>query len=135
MATVVHAYDARDATFLTYIEGCMQVLVGLFVGFFMYRTRSYEWILVIGVIVRLIGYGVMLRLRGAENSTAELLVVQIIQGAGSAVVQTIVLVVAQIVVPRSELSQSTALQLLLIYLGNAIGSGGAGAIYTSSFKG
>lgn len=113
----------------------MQVLVGLFVGFFMYRTRSYEWILVIGVIVRLIGYGVMLRLRGAENSTAELLVVQIIQGAGSAVVQTIVLVVAQIVVPRSELSQSTALQLLLIYLGNAIGSGGAGAIYTSSFKG
>lgn len=132
--TVVHAYGARDATFLTYTAGCMQVLVGLFVGFFMYRTRSYKWILVIGVVVRLIGYGVMLRLRGAKNSTAELFVVQIIQGAGSGIVQTIVLVVAQIVVPRSELSQSTALQLLFIYLGNAIGSASAGAVYTSSFK-
>lgn len=133
-ATVVHAYGARDATFLTYTAGCMQVLVGLFVGYFMYRTRNYKWILVIGVLVRLIGYGVMLRLRGAENSTAELFIVQLIQGAGSGVVQTIVLVVAQVVVPRSELSQSTALQLLFIYLGNAVGSAGAGAVYTNTFK-
>lgn len=76
----------------------------------------------------------MLRLRGATNSTAELYIVQLIQGAGSGLVQTIVLVVAQVVVPRTELSQSTALELLMIYMGNALGSTAAGAIYTNSFQ-
>lgn len=101
----------------------------------MFKTRYYKWLLVIGLFIRLIGYGVMLRLRGATNSTAELYIVQLIQGAGSGLVQTIVLVVAQVVVPRTELSQSTALELLMIYMGNALGSTAAGAIYTNSFKG
>lgn len=132
---VVHAFSAREATFLTFTAGCMQVLTGLLTGVLMYKTRRYKWILVIGLFVRLIGYGVMPRLRGATNSTAELYFVQLIQGAGSGLVQTIVLVVAQIVVPRAELSQSTALELLFIYMGNALGSTAAGAIYTNSFEG
>ncbi|PPJ60790.1 hypothetical protein CBER1_02368 [Cercospora berteroae] len=99
----------------------------------MYKTRRYKWLLVIGVTVRLLGYGVMLRLRGANNSVAELFIVQLIQGFGSGIVLGIFLVVAQIVVPRSELSQSTALELLFIYMGNALGSTAAGAIYTNSF--
>lgn len=66
--------------------------------------------------------------------TAELYIVQLIQSVGSGLVQTIILVVAQIVVPRAELSQSTALELLFIYMGNALGSTAAGAIYTNSFK-
>ena len=53
-----------------------------------YKTRRYKWILAIGLFVRLSGYGVMLRLRGATNSTAELYIVQLIQGAGSGLVQT-----------------------------------------------
>lgn len=45
-ATVVHSYSARDATFLTFTAGCMQVLTGLVTGFLMYKTRRYKWILV-----------------------------------------------------------------------------------------
>lgn len=133
-ATVVHAYTARDATFLTFTAGCMQVLIGLLAGFLMFKTRKYKWLLVIGVIVRLVGYGVMLRLRGATNSTPELFIVQIIQGTGSGIILTTLIVIAQVVVPRIELSQSTALQLLIIYMGNAVGSTAAGAIYTNSLR-
>jgi hypothetical protein len=60
--------------------------------------------------------------------------VQIIQATGSGIVLTIVIVIAQIVVPRAELSRSTALQLLIIYLGNALGSTAADAIYTNSLR-
>lgn len=133
-ATVVHEFSARNATFLTYTAGCVQVLTGLGTGFLMYRSKRYKWLLLIGVVVRLIGYGLMMRLRGGNNSVAEIFVMQAIQGAGSGAVGTVVIVVAQIVVPRTELAQSTALVLLCIYLGNSIGSAIAGTIYTSLFR-
>ncbi|KIV84982.1 hypothetical protein PV11_00727 [Exophiala sideris] len=132
--TVVHDFSPRNATFLTYTAGCVQVLTGLATGFIMYRSRRYKWLLVLGVVVRLIGYGLMMRLRGASNSIAELFIMQIVQGAGSGAVGTVVIVVAQIVVPRSELAQATALELLFIYLGTSLGSSIAGTIYTSLFK-
>ena len=88
----------------------------------------------IGVFIRFIGYGIMLRLRGATNSTAELIIVQVIQGTGSGIILTILVVVVQVLVPRAELSQSTALQLLIIYMGNALRSTAAGAIYTNSLR-
>ncbi|KEF63827.1 uncharacterized protein A1O9_01805 [Exophiala aquamarina CBS 119918] len=133
-ATVVHDFSARNATFLTYTAGCVQVLTGLGTGFVMYRTKRYKFLLLLGIIVRLIGYGFMMRLRGANNSTAEIFIMQVIQGAGSGAVGTIVIVVAQVVVPREELAQATALELLFIYLGNSLGSAIAGTIYTSLFK-
>jgi MFS family permease len=133
-ATVVHDFSARNATLLTYTAGCVQVLTGLGTGYAMYQTKRYKFLLLLGIIIRLIGYGFMMRLRGANNSIAEIFVMQIIQGAGSGAVGTVVIVVAQIVVPREELAQVTALELLFIYLGNSLGSAIAGTIYTSLFK-
>ena len=134
-ATVVNLFSVREATFLTLTAGCMQIVSGIITGWIMLLTRRYKYVLVCGLIIRIVGYGVMVRLRGASNSMAELFVVQIIQGTGSGVVQTIVLVVAQIVVPHTELAPATALILLFVYLGNAIGSAVAGSIYTNSFAG
>jgi MFS family permease len=133
-STVVHDFSAREATFLTYTSGCFQVLAGLVTGYLMFRSRRYKWLLIIGVVIRLIGYGAMLRLRGSNNPTAELIIVQAIQGLGSGTVGTVVLVIAQIVVSKSELAQATALILLAIFMGQAIGSAVAGAIYTNLFK-
>jgi Na+/melibiose symporter-like transporter len=94
-STVVHNYSTRDATSLVNTAGCTQVIVGLLTGWLMYQTWKDKWILVIGVFVRLIGYGVMLRLRGSDNTTAELFVVQFIQGTGSGIIQTILLVICR----------------------------------------
>ncbi|EXJ73935.1 uncharacterized protein A1O5_02229 [Cladophialophora psammophila CBS 110553] len=75
-------------------------------GLLMYRSKRYKWLLLVGIVIRLIG------------------------GA----VGTVVIVVAQIVVSRAGLAHSTALELLCIYLGNSAGSAVAGTIYTSLFK-
>lgn len=133
-AVTVHGFSPRDATFLTFTAGCMQVLSGAIVGYLMYRFLRFKLFLVVGVMIRLIGYGTMLRLRGADNSAAELFAVQLIQGFGSGIILTIVLVMAQIVVTRKELAQSTALMLQFIYLGNALGSAVAGGIYTGLLR-
>ena len=77
----------------------------------------------------------MLRLRRVTNSTPELFIVQIVQETGTGTILTILIVNAQIVLPRTEVSQSTVLQLLIICMRHAIGSTAAGAIYTNSLRG
>lgn len=131
---VAHKYSIRDATFLVYTNGVMQCLVGIGVGWIMYRTKKYQWMMIAGAIIRLIGYGLMIRLRGANNSTAELFIVQLIQGTGSGVIQTIIIVSTQIVVPHTELAQISSLTLLTSFLGSSIGSTIAGGIYTNTFR-
>ena len=42
------------------------------------------------VVIRLVGYGVMIRLRGVNNSMVELSIVQLIHGIGSGVIQNAV---------------------------------------------
>ncbi|KAI0702931.1 major facilitator superfamily domain-containing protein [Cerioporus squamosus] len=132
---VAHDLSVRDATFLVYTNGVTQCLFGIVAGAIMYKTRRYKSLIIAGAVVRLVGYGVMIRLRGSDNSTAELFVVQLIQGIGSGFIQQIVVVAAQIVVPHAELAQVSALVLLTSFLGSAIGSCLAGGIYTNTFKG
>ncbi|OKL57386.1 hypothetical protein UA08_07410 [Talaromyces atroroseus] len=107
---------------------------GMLVGLVMYKTRSYKWILVGGAAIRMIGYGVMIRLRTNDSSTAELFVVQLIQGLGSGIIETVMIVAAQIVVPHAELAQVTALISLGAFLGDGIGSAIAGGIYTDTLR-
>lgn len=79
-----------------------------------------------GALIRLIGYALMIRLRGQSNPISELFIVQLIQGTGSGIVQTIIVVSTQIVVPHKELAQISALTLLMSFLGSSIGSTIAG---------
>ncbi|KAI9927049.1 hypothetical protein MW887_003430 [Aspergillus wentii] len=131
---VSHNFSPRDAQFLTYTNGVAQCLVGMLSGLLMYRFRSYKWIGVVGAIVRLVGYGVMVRLRSNDSSTAELFIVQLVQGVGSGVIETVNIVAAQIVVPHDELAQVTSLVMLGALLGNGIGSAIAGGIYTEELR-
>jgi MFS family permease len=131
---VSHNFSPRDAQFLNYTNSVMQALVGMGTGLLMYKMRSYKWIGVIGAAIRMVGYGVMVRLRTNESSVAELFIVQLIQGAGSGMIETIVIVAAQIAVSHAELAQVTSLILLGSYLGNGIGSAIAGAIYSNQLR-
>lgn len=104
----------RNATFLNYTNGVVQCLCGIIGGLIMWKTRSYKWLMVAGTVIKLIGFGLMVRLRGSSNSWAELFVVQAIQGVGSGLIEIIIIVGAQIVVPRVEQAQVTALVLLFL---------------------
>lgn len=76
----------------------------------------------------------MTRLRTNESTTFELFLVQVIQGAGSGIIETTMIVATQIVVPHAEVAQVTAMIAMSFHLGGGIGSAIAGGIYTSTFK-
>ncbi|KAK6379773.1 hypothetical protein LTS17_005846 [Exophiala oligosperma] len=133
-ATIVHNMGPRDATFLNYTNGVWQCLVGIVAGAIMYKTRRYKWLMVVGTAIKLLGFGLMIRLRGANNSLAELFIVQSIQGWGSGIIEIAIIVGAQVVVPHAEMAQVTALVLLCVFVGAAIGDSVAGGIYSDSFK-
>ncbi|TDZ39228.1 MFS siderochrome iron transporter C [Colletotrichum spinosum] len=133
-STIARGFAARDATFFQYINGSVQCAMGIIAGLAMAYTRRYKWLLICAAVIRMVGYGVMLRLRGAENSMAELFIVQVIQGLGSGIMQLSVLVPAQVVVPHREIAQVTALVICFSVIGGSIGSCIAGGIYTNTFK-
>ncbi|KAI1453228.1 MFS general substrate transporter [Annulohypoxylon moriforme] len=131
-ATVARGLDARDATFLTYTNGVTQCLSAIVVGILMAKTRRYKWVCVAGATIRLIGYGVMLRLRGSENSVAEIFIVQLIQGIGSGMVGSTLLIPAQIVVSHAEMPQMTALIVCFSSVGGSVGACISGGIYNGT---
>ncbi|KAI8959393.1 MFS general substrate transporter [Daldinia sp. FL1419] len=133
-ATVARGLDARDATFFTYTNGVMQCLVAIVAGLAIAKTKRYKWVCVLGAAVRLIGYGVMLRLRGSDNSVAEIFIVQLVQGIGSGMVGSTLLIPAQAVVSHAEMPQITALVVCFAFVGGSIGSCIAGGIYTSKIE-
>ncbi|KAJ9136590.1 Siderochrome-iron transporter [Pleurostoma richardsiae] len=132
--TIAHGFSARNDTFFVYTNGVVQCLVGILAGLVMAYTRRYKFLAITGAVIRTIGYGVMLRLRGADNSTAELFVVQAIQGIGSGIMQTTLLVPAQISVPHAQMAQITALVVCVSTVGSSVGACIAGGIYTNTLK-
>ncbi|EIN11465.1 MFS general substrate transporter [Punctularia strigosozonata HHB-11173 SS5] len=133
-SVVAHNYSARNATFLVYTNGVTQCLTGIVAGALMYRYRRYKPLAVAGALVRLVGYALMLRLRGTTNPASELFLVQLVQGVGSGFVQQVAVVAGQVAVPHEELAGVSALVLLSTFMGSAVGSCIAGGIYTGVFK-
>ncbi|KAI1125329.1 putative transporter [Nemania abortiva] len=133
-ATVSFNMSARDATFFNFTNGVTQCLAGILAGGIMFITGRYKWLVMGGAIVRLIGYGLMIRLRGQQASTAELFIQQLIQGIGSGIIHTSLLVPPQIVVPHNQIAQVLSLTLSFAVLGQSIGSAIAGGIYTNTLR-
>ncbi|KAI0844268.1 MFS general substrate transporter [Daldinia vernicosa] len=132
--TVARGLNARDATFFTYINGVTQCLIAIITGLAMAKTKRYKWICVLGATIRLVGYGVMLRLRGSENSIVEIFIVQLVQGIGSGMVGSTLLIPAQVVVSHAEMPQITALVVCFAFVGGSVGACIAGGIYTGMIE-
>jgi len=75
----------------------------------------------------------MIRFRGANNSNAELFIVQAVQGVGDGIVTPILLTMAQLQVKHVELGQITAIILMFSTLGAGVRSSIAGGLYTNIF--
>lgn len=133
-ATVAKGLIARDATFYNFVNGVTQCLVGILAGWAVGKTRRYKWMAVAGCVVRLVGYGLMARLRGSDNSVGEIFVVQIIQGIGSGMLSATLLVPAQAVAPHAEMPQITALIICFAFVGGSLGACIAGGIYTNTLE-
>ncbi|KAJ9150348.1 Siderochrome-iron transporter [Pleurostoma richardsiae] len=131
---VARGYPIRHALWIYDVNRAFQFCTGLLMGGIMWSTRRYKWSIVLGVAMRLLGYGLMFRIRNASSSTAEIVIVQLIQGFGSGLVGTGCFVAVTVNVPHREVAQMTSLAVCLSMLGSAIGTAIGGGIYTSQFK-
>lgn len=131
---IARGFSTRIDTFYIYVNGVVQCLVAILAGFIMVKTRRYKYLVIAGTIIRTVGYGVMVRLRGSNNTTGELFVVQVIQGIGSGILQGVLLVPPQISRPHSEMPQVTALVISMSFVGSSVGACIAGGIYTNTLK-
>ncbi|KAK4168223.1 major facilitator superfamily domain-containing protein [Cladorrhinum sp. PSN259] len=133
-ATVSHNMTPRDATFYSLTNGVSQCLIGILAGFIMLMTGRYKWLVTVAAVIRLVGYGLMIRLRGQDNSIADLFIQQVIQGAGSGALYSCLLVAPQVVVPHTQISQVLSLTMSISFLGYSVGSAIAGGIYTNTLR-
>ncbi|KAF3015015.1 hypothetical protein E8E14_008758 [Neopestalotiopsis sp. 37M] len=125
--------DISQANLLLFLQNVVQCATMVVVGLIVFKIRQYKWIIVAGCVIRTIGYGVMIRLRGADNTMGEIFGVQVIQGIGSGIIEALLLPAVQFAVPLSQLGQVTGVVQLFRFTGAAIGITVAGAIYNNVF--
>ncbi|KAH8109673.1 drug:h+ antiporter [Phellopilus nigrolimitatus] len=129
---VVKPWSVLDATYFNQAQSIALTVFGFAAGVGMWYTRRYKNILVIGLVIRLLGVGLMIHSRGALANTTELVFTQILQGLGGGMAAASSQVGAQASVPHVDVAMVTAVVLLLTEIGGAVGSAIAGAIWTST---
>ncbi|KAL8278999.1 hypothetical protein RQP46_008668 [Phenoliferia psychrophenolica] len=108
---------------LLYTNGLVQCLSAMVAGLIMWKTRKYTGLIYFAVVIRMVGYGLMLRFRKAPEKVVLLVITQVTQ------------VASQIVVAHKHLASVTSFVLLCSFLGSAVGESVAGAIWTNGMPG
>ncbi|KAH8647837.1 siderochrome-iron transporter [Xylariales sp. PMI_506] len=130
---VARDYTVSQATLINSANGTMQLFAGIIAGLILWYTRRYKWLTVAAIFIRFLGYGLMMRIRNASSTTAELVVVQLIQGVGDGLVGTTAFVAATVAVPHKEMAAMTSLAVCFSTIGGTIGSAIGGSLYTTYF--
>lgn len=67
-------------TYFSSAQSLALTIFGIMAGFIMFATRRFKWMLFVGLLIRLLGVGLMLKARSPSGNTAELVMCQILQG-------------------------------------------------------
>jgi MFS family permease len=127
---VLKGWDQTRTGYFASTQNVTSTLIGLMVGWAMAATRKYKFLLVGGIIVRLIGVSMMIRYRSNKSPTHLLILCQLLQGIGGGSVAITMQVAVQCVVRHSDVAIVTAIELLMTECGAAIGSALAGMIFS-----
>lgn len=124
-------WSERDMTYFTNTQTFGLCIFGTVCGVILVYYRRPKWLLVGGLCLRLLGVGLMIHSRGALGSDVELVWCQLLQGIGGGFAAVLIVLVAQALVPHTDVAIVTALVSLITELGNSIGSAIATAVWTS----
>ncbi|WVQ82328.1 hypothetical protein IAT38_004456 [Cryptococcus sp. DSM 104549] len=103
------------------------VLGGLGARYF----RVLKPFIILGICIQVLFTGLMIRFRTSTNSTAELVVVQVLRGCGNGFIPFPTQAIIQAAAPHEHLAAITAGWLVVYYLSGGIGSAIGGAIWTN----
>ncbi|CAK7238845.1 MAG: hypothetical protein STHCBS139747_000265 [Sporothrix thermara] len=125
---VTFGYTTSNAVYFYYAQSLSNVAFSMVAGAVGMYTRRYKWVSFFGGCLRVLGVGLMLRYRTTGSTTAQLVIPQVIQGIGGGMLTANLLVAAQQSVAHARVAIVTAVLLLIINLGDAIGSAVTGAV-------
>jgi MFS family permease len=127
---VLKGWDQTKTGYFASTQNVTSTVIGIFVGWSMAATRKYKFLLLGGIIVRLIGVSMMIRFRSNHSPAPLLILCQLLQGIGGGSVAITMQVAVQCVVRHSDVAIVTAIELLMTECGAAIGSAVAGMVFT-----
>ncbi|KND86480.1 Siderophore iron transporter mirC [Tolypocladium ophioglossoides CBS 100239] len=126
--SITHGWGPGGATYFLYTQSLCLVIFGILAGFAATYTGRYKHVCIAGACIRIIGLGLMMKYRGADASTFQVVIPQVLMGLGGGLMTANVTVVAQAAVSHDELSIVTGFILLVLELGASIGSAVVGAV-------
>ncbi|KAL1744126.1 major facilitator superfamily domain-containing protein [Schizophyllum fasciatum] len=132
---IVKTWSTRNWVYFNNTTTFSLCIFGLIAGLIQRWTHRYKTLQIIGLVVKMIGIGVLLRGTSASSSTASLLTSQILIGAGGACSVVGSRVASQASVPHQDLALTVALLALWTKIGAAIGSAAAAMIWSHKMPG
>ncbi|KAL7412358.1 major facilitator superfamily domain-containing protein [Mrakia frigida] len=121
----------------TYYSNTLSIslcLFGVIAGLIMRYTHRYKLLQIIGIIIKMIGYGLMVDKNGVRD-TARLVISQILAGIGSAFSTMGNQVSSQACVPHQDVAVAIATLLLWSSIGASIGSAISSAVWSNTMPG
>ncbi|KAG8861478.1 hypothetical protein FRB96_002927 [Tulasnella sp. 330] len=132
---VTKPWSLTNIGYFSLTQSIALTFFGICCGAAMAYIRRWKIILIVGLCIRLLGAGVMIHSRGAQGSTAELVINQVLQGMGGGIAAVVVQVAAQGSVPHLDVATVTAIVLLVTELGTSIGNAIAGGVWVNEMPG
>lgn len=127
---VLKGWDQTKTGYFASTQNVTSTVIGIVVGWSMAATRKYKFLLLCGILVRLVGVAMMIRFRSNHSPALLLILCQLLQGIGGGSVAITMQVAVQCVVRHSDVAIVTAIELLMTECGAAIGSAVAGMIFS-----
>ncbi|KAJ7510037.1 major facilitator superfamily domain-containing protein [Mycena galericulata] len=121
---VVKDWKLINTTYFMQTQMAVMTICGILTGIHMHVFQRYK-------VTSILSVALMLRSRGADGSTFELLMTQVLQGIGGGIAALSIQVSAQASVPHQDVAMVTAVVLLITEIGAAGGGAIAGAIWSS----
>ncbi|KAI9315575.1 major facilitator superfamily domain-containing protein [Dichotomocladium elegans] len=131
VSVVKTEWNYRALTYFSMTQTISLCVFGLTAGVILIYYRRPKWLLLAGLLIRLLGVGLMIHSRGALGSDAELVWCQLLQGIGGGFASVITQLIAQALVSHNDVAVVTALVLLITEIGNSVGSAIATAVWTN----
>ena len=126
--SIVHDWGPGGATYFLYTQSLCLVIFSIVAGIAATYTGRYKNTCLAGACIRILGLGLMIKYRGSDASTFQVVAPQVLMGLGGGLMTANVTVVAQAAASHDELSIVTGFILLLLELGAAVGNAVVGAV-------
>lgn len=127
---VVQNQSIAAAGHITQIFTFSATVASVSVSFAIKYTRRYKYFIVAGTLVYMLGLGLMMRYRTDGSSIASIVGAQICVGIGGGALNVPAQLGVQASVSHQEVAAATAVFLVSIEIGGAVGAAISGAIWT-----